>query len=69
MLTGLPELSTHYAGMGLWCKVILQVQGANKFAMQIKDAKFTRVNEVLRYLEKRVLYAGIPFVNQPFILF
>ena len=50
MLTGLPELSTHFTGMGLQAKVILQVQSASKFAMQITDAKFTRVNEVLRYV-------------------
>lgn len=48
MLTGLPELSTYYAGMGLNCKVLLQVLGGNKFAMQVKEAKYTRVNQVLR---------------------
>lgn len=47
MLTGLPELNTHYSGLGMKCKVHLQVQGENNFAIQVRDVEYSRVNQEL----------------------
>ena len=47
MLTGIPELSSQYAGLGIKCDVKLTVGQNNKFSIQIQDPHFVRVNNVL----------------------
>ena len=47
LLTGIPELASQYSGVGMKCLIHLQVQAANKFALKIQNAQYTKVNSVL----------------------
>jgi len=47
LLSGLPDLASHYSGLGLKCTVHLQVESATDFAVRISEAKYARVSDVL----------------------
>jgi hypothetical protein len=50
LLTGIPELASHYSGVSIKCKVHLNVvkEGMSyKFGIHITDPKYVRVNDVL----------------------
>ena len=47
MLTGIPELDSHYAGLALQAKVIVQAKSQNNYKVQMKDVKYGTYNEQL----------------------
>lgn len=48
MLTGLPELATHYSGLGIRAKVYLDVKSNTDFVIRVEEPKYVRVSEELR---------------------
>lgn len=54
-MSGLPELAQHYSGLGLKCKVELQVDTQNLFGLKITHPEFVRINGVLEGQEQEVV--------------
>ncbi len=48
MLSGLPELATHYSGLGIRCTVKLQVVQDNEYRIQVTDGQYSKVNDQLQ---------------------
>lgn len=47
LLTGVPELQAHYAGLGIKCHVTVQVKSGTELRLALSGVAITRVNDVL----------------------
>ena len=48
LLTGIPELASHYAGLGVEATVLIDVLSPTKLQLSLAEPRFARVNEVLQ---------------------
>lgn len=47
LLTGIPQLASHYSGLGINATVLIDVLAANKLQLSLEQPKFAKVNERL----------------------
>lgn len=47
LLTGLPQLASHYSGLGINATVLIDVLSQNKLQLSLENPRFARVNERL----------------------
>merc|ERR1712142_1051625 len=47
LLSGIPELDTHFAGLMIEGKIILQTLDTETFKLALKDVKYSKFNEKL----------------------
>ena len=46
-MTGIPQLASHYSGLGINATVLIDVLAANKLQLSLEQPKFAKVNERL----------------------
>ena len=58
LLTGFPDLASHYSGLGIQATVLLDVLSPNKLQLSLENARFARVNGPLEgtWLMSRLCY-------------
>ncbi len=45
MLTGLPQLASHYSGLGINATVIVEVVQPQKLRLRLEQPRFTRISQ------------------------
>ena len=47
LLTGIPQLASHYSGLGINATVLLDVLDQNQLQLSLENARFVKVNQRL----------------------